>query len=541
MHKRMLWFAVLIQATFLAALFLWLPRKSGRPAPVPSRTVSTSSQTEIARERAARIAAEQRAAAMQDELQNVLSAQQHRLAAERDARRRADRVASRARVEVQTLRTQLAVARQATLMAPPPPPMPAPVAPTETAVETTMPVVLESPEPQEITTEEQECEKDHPCQVKVFFATDRNLVDPVHVPERFRNLKYYFGGDRELDPKVGFRLGECIVTIPTAYYKKYSGKLDYQYAGTYDPQHSVFIKDVTLASSSDWIQALNKRIDADPKREMFVFIHGFNVTFIDAARRTAQIYYDLGFQGAPVFYSWPSGGKLWNYWADEASVEWSEGHLRDFLDLLAKESNAQRIHLIAHSMGNRALTHALAEIGARNAANAPKECQLPSKKFQEVVLAAPDLDTDLFLQLESGIKSAASRVTLYASKRDRAVLASWILHRFRRLGVPGRTAPPDVDAVDATAASSDFLGHSYYGESALWDMKLMFEKPDIPIDRRCTVKRESGAPYYRFLPQPALPGPGKVKRLAKFIFRRRSGPDVITTCPIPTAAPAGGR
>ena len=35
-----------------------------------------------------------------------------------------------------------------------------------------------------------------------------------------------------------------------------------------------------------------------------MFVHGFNVSFADAARRTAQIAYDLAF-GGPGALSWP--------------------------------------------------------------------------------------------------------------------------------------------------------------------------------------------------------------------------------------------
>ncbi|HXA18650.1 MAG TPA: alpha/beta hydrolase [Thermoanaerobaculia bacterium] len=379
--------------------------------------------------------------------------------------------------------------------------------------------------------------------MKVFFATDRNLVARDKVPPRFQTLKYYFGGDRELKnlPAIGFTLGECLVTIPDTNYVKFSGKLDYK-SGVYDPENSIFVEDDRLYSDEkEWLTSLNKRVDADKEQEAFVFIHGFNVTFIDAARRTAQIYYDLGFKGAPIFYSWPSGGNLWNYWADEASVEWSAGHLRNFLDFVAQRSHAKRIHIIAHSMGNRALIHALADLGNRNADASKAGCTVPPTKFQQVILAAPDLDTDLFLQLESAIKSVTTHVTLYASKRDRAVLASWILHRFNRLGFPSRrSAPPDIDAVDATAASTDFLGHSYYGQSVLWDIKLLFDKPDVDIAKRCTIAplREQNA-YYRFIAQTLGVAPGAIQRTLNFVFRNRKA-DVITSCPMPTPTTATG-
>jgi esterase/lipase superfamily enzyme len=412
---------------------------------------------------------------------------------------------------------------------------PAPIATPVPTIE-----VASAPDASSVTTEEQECAQNQPCRVRVFFATDRKEVTGARVPSQFRTLAHYFGGDRELDSKIGLQFGACFVTIPRAHYLKYSGKLDYK--GTYDPETSIFIKDIELSKKDDWLASLNQRIEKDPAHEMLVFIHGYNVTFVDAVRRTAQIYYDLGFKGAPVTYSWPSGGNLWNYWADEASVEWSTEHLRDFLDMLAKQTHARRIHLIAHSMGGRALTHALAEIGALNAADVRPECKTTMEKFQEVILAAPDLDTDLFLQLEASIKNAAKRITLYASKRDRAVLASWILHRFRRLGVPGKTAPPEIDAIDASAASNDILGHSYYGESVLWDVKLMIEKPDLAIEKRCTVKREKDKGFYTFLPQPKVQPPKRITRMMKSIFHKSEQPETIsaTTCPIPAAAPAGG-
>jgi esterase/lipase superfamily enzyme len=36
-----------------------------------------------------------------------------------------------------------------------------------------------------------------------------------------------------------------------------------------------------------------------------VFVHGYNVTFADAALRAAQIGFDLSIKGAMAFFSWP--------------------------------------------------------------------------------------------------------------------------------------------------------------------------------------------------------------------------------------------
>ena len=46
------------------------------------------------------------------------------------------------------------------------------------------------------------------------------------------------------------------------------------------------------------------------KDHALVFVHGFNTTFDNALFRTAQIAYDLKFDGAPFVYSWPSQGQV---------------------------------------------------------------------------------------------------------------------------------------------------------------------------------------------------------------------------------------
>ena len=86
-------------------------------------------------------------------------------------------------------------------------------------------------------------------------------------------------------------------------------------------------------------------------------------TFEDAARRTAQIHKDLKFEGAPVFFSWPAHDKfILTYMADANNIPWTTPHLKQFLLEVVHESGAKSINLIAHSMGNRALTATLREL-----------------------------------------------------------------------------------------------------------------------------------------------------------------------------------
>jgi len=165
-------------------------------------------------------------------------------------------------------------------------------------------------------------------------------------------------------------------------------------------------------------------------KSALVFVHGYNVSFVDAARRTAQMTYDLQFTGAPIFYSWPSAGKTQDYAVDETNVEWSGPHLTQFLVDVLSKTDASDVYLIAHSMGNRALANSVADV----------ETGHPElrTKIREIILAAPDIDADTFKNEIApriiAAKSATTHLTLYASSRDEALMASKVFHGYARGG-----------------------------------------------------------------------------------------------------------
>ena len=94
---------------------------------------------------------------------------------------------------------------------------------------------------------------------------------------------------------------------------------------------------------------------------------------------TAQITYDLNFLGAPVFYSWPSQATLQGYPVDENNVQWSEANLKGFLLDHARNSGAKDIYLIAHSMGNRALTGAVKRSSPSTGTEGPLQGDHPDR------------------------------------------------------------------------------------------------------------------------------------------------------------------
>jgi esterase/lipase superfamily enzyme len=201
-------------------------------------------------------------------------------------------------------------------------------------------------------------------------------------------------------------------------------------------------------------------VERSSRKEAFVFIHGYNVSFEDAVYRTAQIAYDLQFKGAPILYSWPSESRLLGYPVDANNAEWTASRLRWFLDGVANRSHAEVIHVIAHSMGNRPLVAAMNRIAQESTGQV-------RKRFRQVVLAAPDIDAAMFRGLAAVLRRSAERVTLYASSNDLALKASAQFQGYQRAGdtVPNVVVVEGIDTIDVSQLDTSLLGHSYFGDN----------------------------------------------------------------------------
>ncbi len=305
--------------------------------------------------------------------------------------------------------------------------------------------------------------------LRVFYGTDRNVISKS-------GGRVVYGGDRA---EVSY--GTCEVSIPRDHRM---GELEspsiLKLEFREDPEKHVVLLRISAQEKGVFFADLGARIKASRDKKAFVFIHGYNVTFEDAARRTAQISYDLGFDGAPVFYSWPSQGTFEGYPVDETNIEWTQANLKLFLEDFLNKTDAESIYLIAHSMGNRALTKAFALLIAQE--------PLARKKFRELILTAPDIDAAVFKRdIAPQLRGAETLVTLYASSADKALAASKRFHGYPRAGDAGDNIVlvAGIDTIDATAVDTSFLGHSYFAESSsvLADIYLLIREGTHPNKR----------------------------------------------------------
>ncbi|MEE4075169.1 alpha/beta hydrolase [Pseudomonas viridiflava] len=314
---------------------------------------------------------------------------------------------------------------------------------------------------------------------------------PLQIKQSFITHRLHFGTDRLLnldgngaptfgdvrgDDKVTY--GVANVSIPVVHKE---GALERPLRSLLkwtrpeeDPNKHIVIHTLTPLELSDWCRSAKLE-----EGEGLLFIHGYNVSFNEAIWRAAQICHDLKFVGTMLCYSWSSSGKVLDYAADESTIDWSQEHLRTFLTEVTTKLGLSRLHIVAHSMGNRALL-AVLETWQNEPGYTP---------IDQVVLAAPDIDAGRFKQISKVFKKY-KQVTLYASQTDKAICVSTKIHRHKRAG---NAKPPIVleglSTVDVSTAGADMfgLGHSYFATS-----KTVFRDLYYIIKQRFTPDLRAG-------------------------------------------------
>ena len=427
--------------------------------------------------------------------------------------------------------------------------------------------------------------KDHegPTQVEVFFATDRQLVGSVAPYERFKIFLWpvilllsavtmalwaittkrlipaaicvvaILAGvslgytamikwqriervDRNDDVRFSHQLsnlkslddplhyGKCSVNIPTDHRVGIIDSPSLQrFEFSEDEDKHVILERVTSGPRAEFFDDLNERLGSS-NGHTFVFIHGYNVSFENAVKRTAQIAYDLKFAGVPICYSWPSRGGLQDYTRDMANADWTVIHLQTFLNALFQETGAKRIHLIAHSMGNRALMQALERLSFEWAQTPATSSSLtdgttaspgnsnqtasgePSpRQFGQIIMAAPDISAHDFRQrYAQSLRRLSSQITLYASSRDRALMVSTSVHGHDRAGLAGDEIciVEGVDTIDVSQIDTSLIGHSYYGDNPAMidDLRALIQLSHPTSERQWLQQVEMAADeiYWKF-------------------------------------------
>jgi len=286
--------------------------------------------------------------------------------------------------------------------------------------------------------------------VQIYVATTRvPTAEPV-----------YFSGERQT--RLSF--ARLDITVPRSHK---AGELELPDRGPGDPSKHFTATHLQRLDLAPVIADVRREIMKRPanQRDVLVFVHGYNTNFADAAYRFAQIVYDSGFKGVPVLFSWPSRGELLAYPYDRESAYFSRDFLEANLRGIARDLGPGRMDILAHSMGTILTLETLRQAKIRGDGDF-------SGKLRDVMLAAPDVDLDVFKTLMYVIRRP---VTIFVSADDRALDFS---RRFagdkKRLGAVSAKDTEEVAELEKQGArlidlseisTSDSLNHAKFASS----------------------------------------------------------------------------
>lgn len=201
------------------------------------------------------------------------------------------------------------------------------------------------------------------------------------------------------------------------------------------------------------------------KRQVVIFVHGFNNTYSDAVFRFAQIIHDSGTDAAPILFTWPSRGNVFDYLYDKESTNFSRRALEDLILQSAKSPDVGEVTILAHSMGSWLTAEALRGVAMRNKT-------IPAK-VKNVILASPDIDIDVFRRQMIEMGPQRPHFTIFSSTRDKALQVSrWLSGGVNRVG--GFDASPyaadmaklGITVVDTSSVKpDDALGHNTFADN----------------------------------------------------------------------------
>lgn len=280
--------------------------------------------------------------------------------------------------------------------------------------------------------------------------------------DRSENPGEMFSGERALVPAFA----EITVSIPPHNVRKI-GEVAWPRRLPPNPATdfaTVKAEQIDREAAEKW---LNSSVRKSPERSVLVFIHGFNNNFEDAVFRFAQIAHDSHARSVPVLATWPSRGSLLAYGYDCESTNYTRNAVEGLFQYLARDPEVKEVSILAHSMGNWLALESLRQMAIRNDG-------LPAK-FKNVMLAAPDVDVDVFRSQIADMGKQRPGFTLFVSRDDHALAVSRrVWGNVSRLGAVDPEQSPyreelaanNITVIDLTKIKAgDKLHHSKFAEA----------------------------------------------------------------------------
>jgi esterase/lipase superfamily enzyme len=222
--------------------------------------------------------------------------------------------------------------------------------------------------------------------------------------------------------------GRCVLRVPA------------------DPEAEPVVERIEAIERAALLAALDAGVDAG----VTLYVHGYNIGLGRACREAAVFARRTGQEDRLLLFSWPASRTILTYPRDAAQFDASKPALADVLGELGRRYGRDHVNVVAHSMGARVIDAVVSELEAGE------------DRFANLVLVAPDVDQDRFLELLPGLRRRVRDITVLVSERDRLLLLSETVHLAERLGRTDGIDVQGVEVIDVTDLGDAGLGGHLY-------------------------------------------------------------------------------
>ncbi len=275
-------------------------------------------------------------------------------------------------------------------------------------------------------------------QYRFFFATNRALE--AGSPSLQEGLGTARGGavtlgsfDTRIEPSLG--LGRWLN------------------ASTWFLDEEIKVLNIRPLDRDAFVAELRDMVAASPHRGLLLLVHGYRASFDFALRGTAFLASVLDINAPVMVFDWPGnqGGSLSGYRRAQQVAGESSAELAETLRIIAREIRPDRLWLVANSMGAQVAVEAFSRL-YRDSDFADADFEI-----DDLVLTAPDVDRARFnAQFKKELAALVRNTTVYVSSNDRALLASRLVNRARRLG-ESTLSKEDAEVLDSAEAGFELV------------------------------------------------------------------------------------
>jgi esterase/lipase superfamily enzyme len=226
-------------------------------------------------------------------------------------------------------------------------------------------------------------------------------------------------------------------------------------AGTPDPSQSFAVVNRSVLAKRAFLDEVQAASRSATDVGAGIFVHGFNYNFPETVFRLAQLSADATLEGPQIAFSWPSQANLRGYLDDLNSATYSRDYLAELILDVAARTRGD-IAVVGHSMGAWLVMETVRQLRLQGYDQVIARLR--------VILAAPDIDVDVFRQQLEVIGPLDRPMMVLVSPEDRALLISELLSASRpRLGTSD-VRDPEVQAT-ARANNVQIIDISAVGDA----------------------------------------------------------------------------